>query len=160
MIFPVLEIGDFYGINTDLRIDANSIPYPEDYKIVWNRWHAIQVTVTGTMVSVMVTNVEKHWTKVRRLQTFESIPDERMLIVEDLLYQFDIFTEYAQEYNHSGLLDLIISFRIFPQPVFTFLCLLGNNLLCYGPGVVLLPHGSRCNRLIPRQTSLFSDPII
>ena len=26
--FPMLEIGDFFGINTDLQIDLNSIPYP------------------------------------------------------------------------------------------------------------------------------------
>ena len=25
----MLEIGDFFGINTDLGIDPNSIPYPE-----------------------------------------------------------------------------------------------------------------------------------
>ena len=28
MIFPMLEIGAFFGINTDLRINSNSIPYP------------------------------------------------------------------------------------------------------------------------------------
>ena len=27
--FPMLEIGDIFGINTDLRIDPNSIPYPD-----------------------------------------------------------------------------------------------------------------------------------
>ena len=27
MIFPMLEIGDIFGINTDLRINNNSIPY-------------------------------------------------------------------------------------------------------------------------------------
>ena len=26
--FPMLQIGDFFGINTDLRIDPNSIAYP------------------------------------------------------------------------------------------------------------------------------------
>ena len=26
--FPMLEVGDFLGINTDLRLDPNSIPYP------------------------------------------------------------------------------------------------------------------------------------
>ena len=26
--FPMLEIGDFFGIKTDMQIDPNSIPYP------------------------------------------------------------------------------------------------------------------------------------
>ena len=29
LIFPLSEIGDCSGINTDLQIDPNSIPYPE-----------------------------------------------------------------------------------------------------------------------------------
>ena len=27
--FPMLEIGDFFGINTDLRINPNSIPHTD-----------------------------------------------------------------------------------------------------------------------------------
>ena len=33
MIFAMLEIGDIFGINTDLRIDPNSIPYPESSEL-------------------------------------------------------------------------------------------------------------------------------
>ena len=29
MIYPMLQTGDFFGINTDLRIDPNSILYPD-----------------------------------------------------------------------------------------------------------------------------------
>ena len=34
--FPMLEIGDSFGINTDLRIDPNSIPYPETAIVQFN----------------------------------------------------------------------------------------------------------------------------
>ena len=37
--FPLIEIGGFFGINTDVRIDPNSIPYTvvEGFLIVGKR---------------------------------------------------------------------------------------------------------------------------
>ena len=37
----MLEIGDFFGINTDLKINPNSIPYP------------VQIFVKGTRLIVL-----------------------------------------------------------------------------------------------------------
>ena len=32
---PMLEIGDFFEINTDLRLDPNSVPYPVDTYVIY-----------------------------------------------------------------------------------------------------------------------------